>query len=313
MEFITDSKRARELYGKWCDAIGWSDEFREVKWEERFLPKIEYRARSWDHPNKNCDYAIAFGLDELSYNIVQFNLYKPQNSRHNGTGFAEDSSGKYLIRKAILRHNEYMGDITSEHFRKYSNVEFVKLSNSKTKIYTKVANLAASKDEIAASTAYFLEQCRALRERFSKDTSNNTGNSQGNHGSDERNNKGYEVPASTKDILHTKISKALEKWVNKNGGDFELPNAGHWRHDGIDKKKQILYEIKTKSDANSVQTAIGQLFVYGKLFKNLDEYEKTLVIPSQPSKDIINALKNIGISIIIAKASKNSYKFKNLK
>lgn len=313
MKFVTKPKRAKELYNLWCDAIGWTATSDATKWNQNFLPKIEYRAKYWDHPNEDCEYALSFGVPEMSSDIVQFNLYSSPNPSRNGTGFAIDGSAKWLLRKATLKGNPFSKAIKSEHFRKYSNVEFVTLSNSTIDIYAKVANLAATRDEIAADTAYFLEQCRALRERFAKAIDRKTGHSQANHGPDERSTKGYEVPPSTKDVLHTKISKALEKWVNNNNGAFELPNTNGWNHDGIDKKNRILYEIKSKSDANSVQTATGQLFLYEELFRNINNYQKTLVVPSEPAQKISKALKNIGISVIIAKPYKNGYKFETLK
>jgi hypothetical protein len=60
------------------------------------------------------------------------------------------------------------------------------------------------------------------------------------------------------------------------------------------KRPRVLFEIKSEGDAQSIQTGIGQLFLYSQLLDN-GPLVKVLVLPHKPRHEIAVAIEALGI------------------
>ncbi|MCC6914056.1 MAG: hypothetical protein IT566_10175 [Rhodospirillaceae bacterium] len=101
------------------------------------------------------------------------------------------------------------------------------------------------------------------------------------------------------ETFHKPIQNALCEAIKNEGAVPIRPGKGGLKVDVFvpGKPKNALIEIKTAARAADIHTGVGQLLIYGKIFRRLGASAPILVLPDMPDADLVAAIKSFGIAI----------------
>ncbi|MBX5213958.1 hypothetical protein HJB90_08865 [Rhizobium sp. NLR10a] len=242
--------------------------------------------------------------------LVEVNQTKPSSPSASLSLIAKDKSGNaYLLRKGRLQKNGRSGrNVPETQFAIRSGIPSVSVASGKTAVdagWYVVAALSETTDILIATTAQFVRACDFARQPSSGSLKRRPAPSY--FVSTTETGGTYLVrpraaqPEQTVLRLHGDVWLTLTKKLKERG--IEMSKCRHelgYEIDGFFKRpdgRDFLVEIKTCSNASSIHGAVGQLHLYPSLMPELRTAGKFLLLPSSPDPAVVEALKEIGITV----------------
>ncbi len=243
--------------------------------------------------------------------LVEVNQTKPSSPSASLSVIAKDKAGNfYLLRKGRLQKNARSDrNVTEAQFALRSGLRSVSLASRYDTVedpgWYVVSALSETTDVLIQTTAQFVRACDFARQPYAANTTPRPTPSYfvstTEVGGTYLVNARAAQPAQTILRLHGDVWLTLSKKLSNRG--IKMSKCRHdlgYEIDGFIKTpdgRNILVEIKTSSSASSIHGAVGQLHMYPSLMPELRSAHKFLLLPSLPEPTVIDAIKELGITI----------------
>lgn len=250
---------------------------------------------------------LEFWIGSAANAAVQLNQPGSAGSEQPGTTIATDARGnRYVLRQGDLHGDPPSDRIQWAEFTRRTGLEPVTVDvggKAPRKEWHVVARLdGRSEAEIRDETAEFIRLCWNAR-TFGKLAAEDQDRLQSLFGKPERGGW-YDVdPAlEPRRVLRVQgyVSECLERVLGRFGIELKKPrHAANYEVDGAIETPSgpILVEIKTGVSPADVYCGVGQLNVYPALLSDLDDHSKIILLPGEPTADLVDALKTCGVEL----------------
>lgn len=228
---------------------------------------------------------------------------------------ARDSSGaRWLLHQGRLHPASHR--ITEAEFDAVAGGQraTVAFSDGTSADYHPIANLESPPELVTKQTADFVALCSRVRNHYvvgPEGAANDKLISDIIMGesSPERDGQ-YHIGAMPERIAtkwHARVWNALVKELNSAGVAWRNGRLGKLGPDLVVESHRLLFELKVSADATSVQTAVGQLYLYATLLPH--PFMRVFVSPPVSNDSLKKALKTLGIRHLTFTVSGNAIHF----
>ncbi len=306
-ELETDAAEAESGYRTWFRAM--TAEAEKITGNRYWLPVENVMLRSsleYSEEGPLPNTWLAYDGTGKSW-TVQLNPPGKPGTGDGLTSVAKDSSGKrWLLRQDWLKKNTLSHDVRGTAFREGTGLAPVQVLNGrKDREWYRVAELDKPSDEIRRQTIEFVTRCavaRTLHAKIEPDQQDANVLKKFQEESADPFVKGAQPPQPEKVVrrLQGEVWQALNSELKKIHKRLDKPaHAAGYEVDGCFKggKRDLLIEIKTDSLAQSLYAGYGQLMLYRELIPTLKDHEPVLLVPGDPPKDLIQAIRKLQVRV----------------
>jgi hypothetical protein len=315
LAMVTSEQAVGRAFKRWHNALLETAQFEgSVGW----LPSEEIAISAYSNaPDGLLKDKVALGTDPNGTNwVLQINKPKTPTTENGLSAIGEDLKGNlFLLRQGVLQENNVSARIDAVEFEELSLTPAVAVTLDgvvATRRWFIVTKLTDDNSQMRRSTARFVHLCARIRDPDrieAKIAKADAAEMEDRFGNDEAGGTSTFWSAGGSRVMrlrHGEVWHALKAILAKGGKSLKKPShARGYETDGeiAGADSHLLLEIKTGCSAADVYTGVGQLQVYPKLLQRLSNHRKVLLLPHNPSDELVAALSDLDIELHIYSVS----------
>lgn len=309
LAIVTSQMAVQSAFKRWHKALLKTAEFEgSVGW----LPSEGIAFSAYNNaPDGKLREKVALSTDPDGANwVLQINKPKSPSTENGLSAIGEDPQGNlFLLRQGVLQANNLSVRIQADEFEELSSTPAVavtlngEIAKRRWFIVTAVSDDDA---QMRQSTARFVELCARIRDPDlieAKLAKADADELEDRFGMDEMGGSSTFWSRGGTRVMrrrHGEVWQALKAKLAEGGKSLNKPShARGYETDGevTGAEYDLLLEIKTGCSAADVYTGVGQLQVYPKLLQRLANHRKVLLLPDNPSDELVAALADLDIEL----------------
>jgi len=309
LALVTDPAESRRAFGEWRKAmLAGAVQRGSLYW----LPEGGIVMRPGRSGREADEDRTEFGVDPTGRSwAVQINEPRIAGDHNSLSAIGVSASGeRFLLRQGFLRPNEPGGHTIS-------GTEFVSRSGLRPAAVAAeglaarrqwfiVCRLDSSPEQVRLATSRFVDRCAAARAtsdageapvEVSPEDLFSSGESGGSYTIGARPAQGSRTILRRHGMVWLSLAELLtEAGISIRKGRHPLGFEVDAEIEGA-RTRPLLVEIKADASAGDIHAGVGQLHLYPRLLRRLASYDRALLLPRMPAREVRAAVEGCGIAV----------------